>query len=74
MLKKVSDTMQLKETQDKEDILILLMIHEREKQIELLETENAGLKRLVVELSSENKHLEKVVNKLKSKRNGGTNE
>lgn len=61
--------MQLKETQDKEDILILLMIYEREKQIELLETENAGLKRLVVELSSENKHLEKVVNKLKSKRN-----
>lgn len=61
--------MQLKETQDKEDILILLMIYEREKQIELLETENAGLKRLVVELSSENKHLEKIVNKLKSKRN-----
>lgn len=64
--------MQLKETQDKEDILILLMIHEREKQIELLETENAGLKRLVVELSLENKHLEKVVSDLKSKRNGGT--
>ena len=64
--------MQLKETQDKEDILILLMIHEREKQIELLETENAGLKRLVIELSLEKKHLEKVVNKLKSKRNGGT--
>lgn len=61
--------MKLKETQDKEDILILLMIHEREKQIELLETENAGLKRLVVELSSEKKHLEKIVNKLKSKRN-----
>lgn len=61
--------MKLRETQDKEDILILLMIHEREKQIELLETENAGLKRLVVELSSENKHLEKIVNKLKSKRN-----
>ena len=64
--------MQLKETQDKEDILILLMIHEREKQIELLETENVGLKRLVVELILEKKHLEKVVNKLKSKRNGGT--
>ena len=64
--------MQLKETQDKEDILILLMIHEREKQIELLETENTGLKRLVVELILEKKHLEKVVNKLKSKRNGGT--
>ena len=64
--------MKLKETQDKEDILILLMIHEREKQIELLETENVGLKRLVVELILEKKHLEKVVNKLKSKRNGGT--
>lgn len=61
--------MKLKETQDKEDILILLMIHERDKQIELLETENAGLKRLVVELSSEKKRLEKVVSELKSKRN-----
>lgn len=61
--------MQLKETQDKEDILILLMIHEREKQIELLETENIGLKRLVVELSLEKKHLQKVVSELKSKRN-----
>ena len=61
--------MQLKETQDKEDILILLMINEREKQIELLETENAGLKRLVVELSLEKKRLEKVVSELKSKRN-----
>lgn len=61
--------MQLKETQDKEDILILLMIHEREKQIELLETENAGLKRLVIELSLEKKHLQKVVSELKSKRN-----
>ena len=57
--------MQLRETQDKEDILILLMIHERDKQIELLETENAGLKRLVVELSLENKHLEKIVKKLR---------
>ena len=61
--------MQLKETQDKEDILILLMIYEREKQIELLETENAGLKRLVIELSLEKKHLQKVVSELKSKRN-----
>ena len=61
--------MTVEETQDKDDMLILFMINERDKQIELLETENAGLKRLVVELSSENKHLEKVVNKLKSKRN-----
>lgn len=57
--------MQLKETQDKEDILILLMIYEREKQIELLETENAGLKKLLIETVRENKHLEKVVNKLR---------
>ena len=57
--------MQLQETQDKDDILILFMINERDKQIELLETENAGLKRLVVELSLENKHLEKIVKKLR---------
>lgn len=61
--------MTLQETQDKDDILILFMISERDKQIELLETENAGLKRLVVELSSEKKHLQKVVSELKSKRN-----
>ena len=61
--------MTLEETQDKEDILILMLIQERDKQIELLETENAGLKRLVVELSLEKKHLEKVVSELKSKRN-----
>ena len=67
--------MQLQETQDKEDILILMLIQEREKQIELLETENTGLKRLVVELILEKKHLEKVVSKLKSKRNlGGTDD
>ena len=64
--------MKLKETQDKEDILILLMIHERDKQIELLETENAGLKKLLIETVREKKHLEKVVSDLKSKRNGGT--
>ena len=64
--------MTVEETQDKDDMLILFMINERDKQIELLETENAGLKRLVIELSLEKKHLEKVVSELKSKRNGGT--
>ena len=61
--------MTVEETQDKDDMLILFMINERDKQIELLETENAGLKRLVIELSLEKKHLEKVVSELKSKRN-----
>ena len=66
--KKVSDNMTLQETQDKDDILILFMISERDKQIELLETENYNLKRILIETLRENKHLEKVVNKLK----GGT--
>ena len=63
--------MQLKETQDKEDILILLMIHERDKQLEILEEENANLKRLLIELLRENRHLDKVINELRSKRFGG---
>ena len=41
--------MTLEETQDKEDILILMMIDERDKQIDLLETENADLKKLLIE-------------------------
>ena len=61
--------MTLKETQNKEDILILMMINERDKQIELLETENTDLKRLLIEVLQEKKHLEKVVKELKSKRN-----
>ena len=66
--------MTLKETQDKEDILILMLIQERDKQIELLEIENADLKRLLIEVLQEKKHLEKIIKDLKSKRNGGTNE
>lgn len=66
--------MTLEETQDKEDILILMLIQERDKQIELLETENADLKKLLIETIQEKKHLEKIVKELKSKRNGGTNE
>ena len=61
--------MTLEETQDKEDILILMLIQERDKQINLLETENADLKRLLIEVTQEKKHLEKVIKELKSKRN-----
>ena len=62
--KKVSDNMTLQETQDKDDILILFMISERDKQIELLETENYNLKRILIETLRENKHLEKVIKEL----------
>ena len=55
----------LQETQDKEDILILFMISERDKQIELLETENYNLKRILIETLRENKHLEKVIKELR---------
>ena len=63
--------MTLEETQDKKDILILLMINERDKQIELIETENANLKRLLIDIVKENNHLQKVVKELKGKRYGG---
>lgn len=57
--------MTLEETQDKDDILILMLIQERDKQIELLETENADLKKILIEISQEKKHLEKIVKGLK---------
>lgn len=63
--------MTLKETQDDKDILILMMIQERDKQLETLEEENANLKRLLIELLRENRHLDKVINELRSKRFGG---
>lgn len=66
--------MTLEETQDKEDILIIMLIQERDKQIDILETENADLKKLLIETIQEKKHLEKIIKELKSKRNGGTNE
>ena len=66
--------MTLEETQDKEDILILMLIQERDKQINLLEIENTDLKKLLIEVSQEKKHLEKIVKELNSKRYGGTNE
>lgn len=61
--------MTLEETQDKEDILILMMIDERDKQIELLETENTGFRNLTADLLLENKRLKKVIKELRSKRN-----
>ena len=51
-----------------------MMIDERDKQINLLETENADLKKLLIEVLQEKKHLEKIIKELNSKRNGGTNE
>ena len=57
--------MQLEETQDKEDMLILFMIQERDKQINLLEAENFNLKRLLIEMTTENKQLKKLVKRLR---------
>ena len=57
--------MQLEETQDKEDIIILFMIQERDKQINLLEAENFNLKRLLIEMTTENKQLKKLVKRLR---------
>lgn len=66
--------MTLEETQDKQDILILMLIQERDRYIELLETENSGFRNLTADLMQENKRLIKVIRELKSKRYGGTNE
>ena len=57
--------MKLRGAQDEEDILMLLMVSERDKQIKMLEKENADLKRLLIEVLQENKHLEKVVKKFR---------
>lgn len=57
--------MKLREAQDEEDILMLLMVSERDKQIKMLEKENTDLKRLLIEVLQENKHLEKVVKKFR---------
>ena len=56
--------MKLNETQDKEDILILLMINERDKQIELLEKENTNIKKLLIESTTENANLRKRIKEL----------
>ncbi|GEM_PF-5773026 len=62
----------LEETQDNKDALIILMIQERDKQIKLLEIENANLKKLLLKQLEENRHLIKIVKELKYKRYGGT--
>ena len=59
----------LEETQDKEDIIILMLIQERDRYIELLETENAGFRNLTADLLLENKRLNKLIKELNSKRN-----
>lgn len=51
--------MKLEETQDKEDILILLMFKERDSYIKYLETENISLKSLLIEVAEENTQLRK---------------
>ena len=62
----------LEETQDNKDTLIVLMIQERDKQIKLLELENANLKKILLKQLEENRHLIKIVKELKYKRYGGT--
>lgn len=57
--------MTLKETKDDKDVLILMMIQERDKQLEILEEENANLKRLLIESLRENRHLDKIIKELK---------
>ena len=57
--------MTLKETKDDKDVLILMMIQERDKQLEILEEENANLKRLLIELLRDNRHLDKIIKELK---------
>lgn len=60
--------MTLEETQDKQDILILMLIQERDRYIELLETENTGFRNLSADLILENKKLIKTIKELKSKK------
>lgn len=55
--------MKLEETQDKEDILILLMFKERDSYIKYLETENISLKNLLFEVAEENTQLRKRIKK-----------
>lgn len=59
--------MKIREINNKEDGLILLMIQERDKQIELLEEENKYIKSLLIELSIENTHLTKKLKLLRRK-------
>lgn len=61
--------MTLEETQDKQDILILMLIQERENYIKLKEEENKGLKELLINQVEENRRLLKIIKQLKNKRN-----
>ena len=60
----------LKETQDNKDVLIMLMIQERDNYIELKEQENKSLKELLIRQVEENRHLLRIIKQLKNKRNG----
>ena len=59
----------LKETQDNKDVLIMLMIQERDNYIELKEQENKSLKELLIKQVEENRHLLRIIKQLKNNRN-----
>ena len=56
--------MRVEESKDKSDILILLMIQERDKQIGLLEEENSSIKQLLIDATVENTNLRKRIKEL----------
>lgn len=56
--------MRVEESKDKNDILILLMIQERDKQIGLLEEENSSIKQLLIDATVENTNLRKRIKEL----------
>ena len=53
--------MTLEETQDNKDVLIMLMIQERDNYIELKEQENKSLKELLIKQVEENRHLLRII-------------
>ena len=61
--------MTLEETQDNKDVLIMLMIQERDNYIELKEQENKSLKELLIKQVEENRHLLRIIQQLKNNRN-----
>ena len=56
--------MRFEESKDKSDMLMLFMIQERDKQIGLLEDENASIKKLLIDTTVENTNLRKRVKEL----------
>ena len=56
--------MRVEESKDKNDILILLLIQERDKQIGLLEEENSSIKQLLIDATVENTNLRKRIKEL----------